>query len=213
MSISSIYGSYASTSSIWNFDSLSAEKNSSEEKQSATTNKTSGTDSTEKNPYAGLNTTLDVLSSALSGIMDDLNLGKNDKISFKTLSEYNQKLQDSLTEQVKEDLRELGLDEDTKFSITINANGSGFSVNCNDPDAKAVIETYLNDNPDVVSSFEKIQSLNKLEESRKKQGLDVDAIRNRLQIESMTAWFSATDSVASFYSGGAAYYSGINLIA
>ena len=40
MSISSIYGSYASTSSIWNFDSLSAEKNSSEEKQSATTNKT-----------------------------------------------------------------------------------------------------------------------------------------------------------------------------
>ena len=146
-------------------------------------------------------------------IMDDMNLGANDKISFRTLAEYREKLQNSFTEQVKSELRELGLDENTKFSLTTGADGTSVNVVCDDADAKAVIEKYLKDNPDVVTTFKKIQSLNKLEESRKSRKIDVDAIRDRLQVESMTAWFSTTSSIASFYSGGAAYYSGINAIA
>ncbi len=213
MSISSIYGSYANNASVWNFESLAAEKNSAREYSANAARENPAAASGGKNSHAGMSSNLDTLASALSGIMDDMNLGANDKISFRTLAEYREKLQNSFTEQVKSDLRELGLDENTKFSLTTGADGTSVNVVCDDADAKAVIEKYLKDNPDVVTTFKKIQSLNKLEESRKSRKIDVDAIRDRLQVESMTAWFSTTSSVASFYSGGAAYYSGINAIA
>ena len=180
MSISSIYGSYAHNASVWNFESLAAEKNSAREYSANAARENPAAASGGKNSHAGMSSNLDTLASALSGIMDDMNLGANDKISFRTLAEYREKLQNSFTEQVKSDLRELGLDENTKFSLTTGADGTSVNVVC---------------------------------ESRKSRKIDVDAIRDRLQVESMTAWFSTTSSIASFYSGGAAYYSGINAIA
>ena len=213
MSISSIYNGYTNNASLWNFESLTAEKNSSRESSTSTTRENLTVTPRGKNAYAYMNSSLSTLASALSGIMDDMNLGANDTVSFRTLAEYQKKLQSTFTEQVKSDLRKLGLDESTQFSLVATANGSGVNVLCDDAEAKAVIEKYLKDNPDVVTTFEKIQSLNKLEESRKSRQIDVDAIRNRLQMESMVAWFSTNNSLASFYSGGAAYYSGVNTIA
>lgn len=213
MSISSIYNSYTNNASVWTFDSLTAEKNSSRESPAGTAREISTLMSSGKKTYTSINSGLSTLASALSGIMDDMNLGANDTVSFRTLAEYQENLQNTFTEQVKSDLRKLGLDENTQFSLVAGTSGSGVNVICDDAEARAAIEKYLKDNPDVVTSFEKIQSLNKLEESRKSRKVDVDAIRNRLQIESMTAWFSTNNSIASFYSGGAAYYSGINAIA
>lgn len=212
MNISSLYSAYTNNASIWNFESLMAEKNSSRE-YSAGQARENSTSMPNGKKYTSINSSLTTLASALSCVMDDMNLGANDTVSFRALAEYQKKLQSTFTEQVKTDLRKLGLDENTQFSLAAGANGSGVSVICDDAEAKAVIEKYLKDNPDVVTGFEKIQSLNKLEESRKNRKIDVDAIRNRLQIESMTAWFSTNNSLASFYSGGAAYYSGINAIA
>lgn len=214
MSISSIYGNtYMNNASLWNFDSLTAEKNSARENSKSGTQENSTITSGGKNPYASMNTSLGTLATALSGIMDEMALGANDKVSFRTLAQYQEKLQAAFTAQVKADLRELGLDENTQFSLVAGPDGSGVRVICDDPEAKAVIEKYLKDNPTAVATFEKIQSLNKLEESRKSRSIDVDAIRSRIQVESMTTWFSTNNSIASFYNGGAAYYSGINAIA
>ena len=86
MSISSIYGSYANNASVWNFESLAAEKNSAREYSANAARENPAAASGGKNSHAGMSSNLDTLSSALSGIIDYMNLGDNYKISIRTLA-------------------------------------------------------------------------------------------------------------------------------
>ncbi|MCH5277412.1 MAG: hypothetical protein J1E80_06205 [Desulfovibrionaceae bacterium] len=152
------------------------------------------------------------LAAALMAAMDDLNLSASDKITFQTLRNYRDQLQEKFTGTVRQELLEAGVDPDISFRLVSSTDGTGVKVISDHPD-KDKVEQYFKDNPDMVKEFEKIQSLNKLEESRKSQNIDVKAIRSRIQMESMTTWFSDTSSMMAFSAQGAAYYSGINAIA
>ncbi|MEG1610150.1 MAG: hypothetical protein RR317_03110, partial [Bilophila sp.] len=116
--------------------------------------------------------------------------------------------------KVKADLKELGVDEKVKFQVVSNKDGSVDIIS--DSEDKAKIEKYFADNPDMVKKFNKIQSLTNVEEARKTQNIDVTATRQRIQIESMTAWFANTgrgvSSIMDFTGGSSALMAGLNKV-
>lgn len=210
MSVSSLhtYG-YGSLASSWGMDI-----NNLNNGDGARNSRASGGSSSSgsSHPYGNtMSGGLNGLASALSGAMDELGLSANDRLTFQTLMEYRDRLQEQFTEKVKKDLRELGVDENVNFRLTSGSGGSGVEV-VTDSEDRAVIEKYFKDNPDMVKQFEKLISLNKMEETRKSQNIDVKAIRSRIQMESMTAWYSDSNSFMAFTGQGAAYYSGLNAL-
>lgn len=218
MSVNSIYNSYSSVSSMLqglgiNLNDLnntdSTGKGSSSSSASSAGGKSSG--SKQTGSY-GTNSLTQSLADAVKAAMDDLGLQSGDRVTFQTLSAYRSKLEEEFKQEVREGLLAAGVDKDAEFRLVSNSDGSGVQVISDSPD-KEKIEKYFKDNPDMVKKFEKVQGLNKMEETRKSQHIDVNTIKNRLQVESMTAWFSDSSSFMAFSGQGAAYYSGINAIA
>lgn len=152
------------------------------------------------------------LAEAVNAAMDDLGLKSGDRVTFQTLSAYRTKLEEEFKQEVSVGLLAAGVDKDAEFRLAASSDGKGVQVISDSPD-KEKIEKYFKDNPEMVEKFQKIQGLNKMEETRKSQRMDVNTIKDRLQMESMTAWFSDSSSFMAFSSQGAAYYSGINTIA
>lgn len=151
------------------------------------------------------------LGAALSSAMDDMGLSANDRITFRTLMDHRDKMQEEFTAQVKADLKKLGVDENANFRLVSGEDGTGVKVISDDPEAQAAIEQYFKDNPKMASRFDQIQSLNKMDETRKKEQIDVHAIRSRIQLESMTTWYASdTSSAMAFTPQGASAFSGIN---
>lgn len=99
------------------------------------------------------------------------------------------------------------------FKLASDGNG-GIQVIAGDKNTKALVEQYLKDNPDMVSRFQKIESLTNMEEARKTQKVDINAVRNRIQIESMTTWFMNTgqgvSSIMDFSGGDTSLLAGLN---
>ncbi len=168
--------------------------------------------STRKNAYSAEPASASALAGALKGVMDDLGLSAKDNISFQTLMVYRDKLQAEFTDDVRLGLLAAGVDKDVEFRVAPGVDGRGIRVITDHPD-KEKIEAFFKENPELAQTFEQIQSLNKMEEVRKSRHIDVNAIRDRIRLESMTAWFSANQSFMAFSEQGAAYYSGINAIA
>lgn len=210
MSVPSIYNSsYGSVSTYLQGLGINLGDTDSTGKNSAAKN--SAKSSSQNSLYSGVGSPQN-LSSAVASAMDALGLGANDKVTFQTLLNYRDQLQEQFTSKVRKDLLAAGVDKDVNFRLVSGSDGTGIQVIADSPD-KEKIEKYFQDNPDMVKEFEKIQALNKIEETRKSQKLDVKTIKSRLQMESMSAWFSDTSSFMAFSAQGAAYYSGINAIA
>ena len=213
MSVSSIYNnsSYSSVSSL--LQGLGVNMNDTDAADSTSKSSSSGksTKSSANSLYSVAGSPRN-LAAAVKAAMDDLGLDANDKVTFQTLRDYRDQLQDRFTSKLRQELLEAGVDKDVSFRLVSGSDGTGVQVVTDSPD-KEKIEQYFKYNPEMVEEFEKIQALNKMEETRKSQRLDVKSIKSRLQMESMTAWFSDTSSFMAFSAQGASYYSGINAIA
>lgn len=211
MSVSSIYNSsYSSVSGLLQGLGINlndTDSTSSSGKSSSTTKSSSSASSLYSSAGSPQN-----LAAALTAAMNDLGLNASDRVTFQTLRDYRDQLQDRFTGKLRGDLLEAGVDPDISFRLVSNSDGTGVKVISDHPD-KEKIEQYFKDNPEMVQEFEKIQALNKMEEARKNQRIDIKTIKSRIQMESMTAWFSDTSSIMAFSAQGAAYYSGINTIA
>lgn len=172
------------------------------------------TDSQKKQQSFYGNSTANALSSLVSETLAGMGLSAGDSVSFRTIMEYRDKLGKEFESKVKADLKELGVDENVKFQVVSNKDG-GVSIISDSPD-KAKIEKYFADNPDMVKAFNKIQSLTNVEEARKSQNVDVAATRQRIQVESMTAWFTNTgkgvSSIMDFTGGTSSLMAGLNKV-
>jgi hypothetical protein len=210
MSINSVVNSTYS-SSLWGLDINLAEKDAAG--ASSASKSSSSSTSAKASSYGSGSSAIHALSSVLSSIMDDMGLASGDKVSFQTLLSYRDKLQEEFTAGIRKGLQEAGVADDANFRLVSGPNGSGIQVITDHPD-KALIEKYIKDHPELVRQFEKLQSLHKLDEARQSRQIDIKAIRERIQMESMSAWWSAdTSSFMAFTPQGAAFYSGINAIA
>lgn len=211
MSVSSIYNSsYSSVSGL--LQGLGINLNDADGTGSSGKSSSAARSSSPANSLYSSAGSPQNLAAALAAAMNDLGLNASDRVTFQTLRDYRDQLQDSFTSALRADLLEAGVDPDISFRLVSGADGSGVKVISDHPD-KEKIEQYFKDHPEMVQEFEKIQALNKMEEARKNQQIDIKSIKSRIQMESMTAWFSNTSSFMAFSAQGAAYYSGINAIA
>ena len=140
--------------------------------------------------YSSTGDMVSTLSAAIRQAMTTFGLGKNDRMTFASLNEARVMMEESFTAKVKDDLKELGVDENIKFRLVTNRQG-GVDVISTHADAEK-IENYFRNNPDMVKKFQEIQALSNAEEARKASGADIKAIRDRLQVESLVAWFADT---------------------
>jgi len=140
--------------------------------------------------YSSTSDMVDALSVAIRQAMTSLGLGKNDRVTFATLNEARIAMEESFTAKVKEDLKDLGVDEAIAFRLVTNNKGGVDVISTHADTGK--IEKYFRDNPDMVRKFQEIQALSNVEEARKAGGYDAKAIRDRLRVETMVAWFADT---------------------
>ncbi len=128
--------------------------------------------------------------STLSALLSGMGLGSSDKVTFQDLLNYREDLRQNFEATVKKGLREKGVDEDVNFQVVSDGNG-GVKIITDSPD-KAKIEAYFADNPKLVEQFNQIEALTNVEAARKSSKLDVKAMRQRIEVESMTAWFTGS---------------------
>lgn len=112
------------------------------------------------------------------------------------------------------DIESLTNTDDVKFQLTFDKKGKPVVVS-NHPD-KDLIQQYFDTNPDAVKKFQQLDSVNHVDQARKAQKLDVSQMRKRIQLESMSTWFTSTgggtSSIMDFTGGNTALMNGLNKV-
>lgn len=152
----------------------------------------------------------------LSKALDAMKKAGYTRFSFNDVEDYRKQLEAKFSETVKADLKEMGVDPDIEFNLTMDAKGS-LSVISNHPD-KAAVQAYFEDNPEMVDVFKHIQALSNLKKAQTRApDQAAEYTRNlklNLQAEAVQAFFATTDNngmdyfnqIANFGSNGATSY-------
>ncbi len=126
-------------------------------------------------------------------------------MSAAQLQSYQEDIRTQFEAQMKSDLKQLGVDEDIIF--TLQADTQGNVVVITDSDDKAVIEQYLDDNPDMANAFVKLEKVTADLETRA-SSYNAMAERQRIQLEAMSTWFMSTGSSTTTGSAAADMFAG-----
>lgn len=215
MSVNPLYNSPLSQNWGLNFPQESRTDSQNDKADSSTAQKIkeltgNAPKATNKNPYAS---DISQLSSAVSSALKSMGLSSSDRVTFSTLMDHKADLETKFSENVRADLLKLGIDPSVDFRLVSGTDGTGVKVVSNHPD-KAKIEKYFADNKNRVAEFEQIQGLANIENTRKSQSIDKDSLRSRLQLESMSAWFSDSpaSSIMDFQPDYSNFYTGLNKV-
>ena len=144
-------------------------------------------------------------------VMEKMGVGKNDRVSFRQISAYREQMEQEYAEQIRKDFALLGVDPKIAFQLKENEKG-GLTVSANHPDRDKV-QKYFDDNPELVKKYKEIQTLANLEAARTRMDVNPAELKKRLQIENMSAWWSAEgggNSIMDVSSAGTSWFSGIN---
>lgn len=185
-------------------------------KESGSLGVSSGT-SSETSAYGGMSGILTPQGRAeLKNALDGMKAEGYAKFTFEEIEKYRKEAENTFTATIKKDLAELGVDPDIEFRLVVDSYGS-VRVISDHPD-KAVIEKYLNDNPEMVKDFKHIQALSNLRRSTQKATAQnpefAKNLKLSLQAEAIQAFFAATDNngqdyfsqIANFGADGATSY-------
>jgi len=141
--------------------------------------------------------------------------GDDGKLSFKDVDDYRAKLAKEWDDEVKKDLKKLGVDVSEKLPLSYDTKTGKITVTGKHKD-KATIEKYLADNPDKVEGFKEIIQLGKLT-STANSNLSQSQMVQNIQYKAMTWWFADNSDPKTWFSGGGmmlggmSTYSGLNL--
>lgn len=94
-------------------------------------------------------------------------------------------------------LGNLGIDKNINFGIQIGDDGS-FKVVSDHPDA-AKLQQFFDENPELVKKFRQIETLAGIDDARKAMQISPTAMRKRIQIESMSAWWASSGQANSYF--------------
>lgn len=206
MGISSVSNYYSDQAYNLAFNTLNGKMNSNN-----TSNMPTGTLRALQEEYSGT-TNSSSMVSVLSGLLQGMGLSSNDSVSFQDLLTYRDSLRQDFEDETKSGLRKLGVDENVEFKVVSDGNG-GVKIITNSQD-KSKIEAFFAENPNLVKKFAQIESLTNVEAARKSQHIDVSAVRQRIQVESMTAWFAGTgqsvNSILNFSNAETSLLAGLN---
>lgn len=214
MSINALTNNY----STWNLYNKLQDENNAEKNSSSSTNSSNSTSSAKNNSimqgnnqnsaYATNSSTS--LQDALAATLKAMGASANDRITLNEVNKYKANLEQEFSSSVRADLQKLGVDKDIQFQVV--TDGSGGVKVLSDHEDKALVEKYFDDNPSKVKEFEKIQALGNLENVRKNQQMDPTALRKRIQVENMGAWFSDSpaNTMMASQSSGSQFFTGFN---
>ncbi len=121
-------------------------------------------------------------------------LGMQGKITYSSLLAARDSLSAEFQETVKKGLADAGVAEDADFRLSLDENGE-IKVSSNHKD-KAKIEQFFKENPDLVNTYTKIQTLNQVEEARKMSGTDLKDAVEKANLLSYTSAFMLGNSSA-----------------
>ncbi len=115
-------------------------------------------------------------------------------------------------QEMKNRLDSVGIDPNVDFRLTV-VDGK-VTVNSSHPDAEKV-QALIDSSEDLTKKYLQIDALAGLEGARKSMQVDPSAIRSRIQMESLAAWWdqTGTDSIGSFSSGNLSSFTGVNSVA
>lgn len=114
--------------------------------------------------------------------------------------------------KIHQALSNLGIDKNITFSIQIDDNGS-LKVISDHPDA-AKMQKFFDDNPELVKKYRQIETLAGIDDARKSMQVSPNAMRKRIQIESMVSWWAGSGNANSYfgnYNNGLSLLSGLNI--
>ncbi|OXS29528.1 MAG: hypothetical protein BCS36_07320 [Desulfovibrio sp. MES5] len=119
----------------------------------------------------------------------------------------------SLGQTLYSGLSSLGVDANVKFTLQVNTDGSVTVVS--DSADKAKIQQFFDDNPTLVKQYQQIEALSGLDDARKAMQIAPSEMRKRIEVESMAAWWSGSDSSSSYFgsysNGSMSVLAGLNL--
>jgi len=175
-------------------------------------NKNAATDASQTNAkYSSAIQTVSTVVELTRAVMEKMGVGKNDRVSFRQINAYREQLEQEYAEQLRKDFALLGVDPDISFQLKENEKG-GLTVSSTHPD-KDKIQKYFDDNPELVKKYREIQTLANLESARQRMDIQPAELKKRLQIENMSAWWSAesgSSAIMNLSSGGTSWFSGID---
>lgn len=127
-------------------------------------------------------------------------IGIQGKITYSALIAYRDGLSADFQETVKNGLAELGVAEDADFRLSLDENGE-LQVSSNHKD-KAKIEQFFKENPELADSYEKIQTLNQVEQARQNSGISLSDAYEKANLLSYTSGMLGTNSALAMTGSG-----------
>ncbi len=117
--------------------------------------------------------------------------------------------EENVGKDIKQGFTSIGIDPNIEFSLSIK--DGAIMVNSSHPDA-AKLQALINADEDLSKTYLQVDALAGLDGARKSMQIDVDAMRKRIQMESMTAWWDqmGQSSVGVFSSGNLSTFTGVN---
>ncbi|MDL2267625.1 hypothetical protein LJC46_06525 [Desulfovibrio sp. OttesenSCG-928-G15] len=166
--------------------------------------------------------------AAINKALSEISTNSDGKVTFADIIKHREDLETTFSAQVRIDLAERGVSLDTEFTLTMTPEGK-IDVSCDDPNAKAAIEEYLAESPDVCEQFGYIQALSNLERARQSPAAstamwqEARSNTSMMQLSALENFFTdATQSGMNYssllasFSGGldstenASFYAGLN---
>lgn len=161
-----------------------------------------------------LNSQLASLIELTQYAMNAMGLSEDSRVTFSQISKYRLQLEEDFDNKVAEGLEKLGLSPDIEFAIQVNNDGSGVTIQSDHAD-RAKIQSFFDDNPELVKTYRQIEALAGIDDAREAMQISPSAIRKRLQIESMVAWWANSGNTNSYFGNYAnnsfSLLSGLNL--
>ncbi len=110
---------------------------------------------------------------------------------------------------IKQGFTTIGIDPNIEFSMSL-VDGA-IVINSSHPDA-AKLQAIINADEELSKTYLQVDALAGLDGARKSMQIDVNAMRTRIQMESMTTWWDQMEqsSVGVFSSGNLSTFNGIN---
>lgn len=153
------------------------------------------------------------------GAKAELTIDANGKVTAKLLeqSEQSKTINEYLTSKdygsaFKKGLESTGVDPNASFRLTVDTNGK-IKVAGEHPDI-AKIQKFFDDNPELSKKYLQVQALADLDSARKAMSIDPTAMRKRIEMESMAAWWgnsgNASSGIGAFSGGNLSVLSGLN---
>ncbi|WP_018123192.1 hypothetical protein [Desulfovibrio oxyclinae] len=173
--VSNALGSYSS-----NAYTVSSQKQEEAESASKTTDTANKSDESQKGSDGSS------VANRVAELLKEMPKDAFGRMSFEEISKYRKQVEEQFDSEIRAELKELGVDVDSKFQLIYDESTQRVVVGNDHPD-KDKIEAYFADNPNRVKQFNTIMDLYEVEQLSQNR-MNPQQLRQKLNTQSMAFW-------------------------